>query len=540
MKAFLVKKKTWVIQLSFKYSKNMIENIKTLSNYQFDNKTKIWTVSLNKYNLNKLVDLNFKLDSKLCKIHKRYSKPLPKMEVEGLEGILRDYQKQAVFFIENNNGKALLAFDMGLGKTYITLSWIKKRKDLKKIIILCPSSVKIYWGRELLKFINPHLYILEGFPKKGFNLNDFKIHEGDTNLEVYIINYKIWSNDFEEINDRKKELRNTGWADFISKEVDLIVMDEAHYLSNSKSNRTKTTKRVSKKIKHIIQLTGTPLEHSPINIFPLINILDKELFKNEWKFAHRYCAPKLGRFGWDFSGANNVEELHDVLTSTYMLRKTKQEVLKELPKIQKSIIPISISNRELYNTILESKGSKYRKLLNCILDGKIDLCIDWIENILTKDEKFVIFAYHKKVVSKILSKFKDISVKIDGDTPSSERQEIVDNFVSNKNIRLLIGNIKSAGTGIDGLQKVCSNIVFLEFIYNPMLIEQAIGRLFRLGQIKGVNIYFLVAEKTIEEEIMKVLDKKRKVIDKTIDGKATDFKDLLLMLRKGVDKGEII
>jgi SWI/SNF-related matrix-associated actin-dependent regulator 1 of chromatin subfamily A len=536
-RATLIIKKKPYVKIVFPFDKDTLNLVKSLPNRKFYkiNKENYWLAPLNKHTINNLHTWGFQLDSRLKKWREKQQeiKPAIKLneaDVPGFNDILRPYQKKSISFIQKNGGRSLLCLVTGLGKTLTTIAWINITTDINKCGIICPSSVKVNWARELIKWLdNPTIYILEGFPKNGANMEQFLYHQGNDEKIFYICNYKIFANKFKTKGKNKIELLKTGWADYLDN-LDVLVGDESHYFSNHSANRTKTIKRIAKKIKYFIGLTATPVENRPKDLFTPCNIINQSIFPNFFLFAKRYCNAQLTRYGWNFDGASNLEELNSILTESIMVRFLKNEVEKDLPSINKVVIPIEIDNRTIYREILNSEGNRFEKLKQCAVNGKMNNAIDWINDFLLSGNKLVVFAHHRKIVSQLNKKYGAISVKLDGST--TNRQEVIDKFIEDDKIKLFIANIKSGSTGINGLHDVCNNALFLELVYNPMLLEQAEGRLLRIGQDKSVNIFYLLGANTIEEEIMEVLDNKKTIIDKTIDGKETEGKDLFLELKK--------
>jgi SNF2 family DNA or RNA helicase len=275
------------------------------------------------------------------------------------------------------------------------------------------------------------------------------------------------------------------------------------------------------------------------------------------------CDLKNNGFGWVAKGATNMDELHSILRETVMIRRLKKDVLKDLPDIQRSIIPIQIDRIEynkkyaefeewLHGTYITkiknqdgitigekekpnsenpaSRMVEMEKLKAATIDGKMNSCIDWISDFLETDEKLIVFCTHQKTVDTLYKKFNAVAVRLDGRTSLTARQIAVDLFQENDNIRLFIGNIKAAGEGIT--LTASSNVAFLELSFIPSEHDQAESRPHRIGQKNCVNAYYLIAENTIEEDICEILDRDRKVLDSILDGKEAESDDLLVELLK--------
>lgn len=335
-----------------------------------------------------------------------------------------------------------------------------------------------------------------------------------------------------------------------------VVIDECHYLKNSKAYWTKDVQHLCEGVDHIICLSGTPILSRPIELYNAVQLIDPSVFPSYMDFIMNYCGATHNGFGWDLSGATNTEELHDKLTSTIMLRRLKRDMLKDLPEKTRTVIPLEISNRSEYRQVsrdflgwLESKDPKkmesasraeaivkinYLKRLTA--EGKMKQAMEWLRNFIDQDEKVVVFCVHKAVVKMLKDRFKGVSVVITGETPLKDRQTAVDQFQTNPSIRMLIGNIKAAGVGIT--LTAASNVCFVELGWTPALHDQAEDRVHRIGQkADSVNAWYLLAEDTVEMDIAEVLDEKRRVLTSILDGGAVEESSMLTALINRIRDG---
>jgi SNF2 family DNA or RNA helicase len=363
--------------------------------------------------------------------------------------------------------------------------------------------------------------------------------------EIIIINYDVI---------------HRGWnAKITELKPKVIIMDECHYIKNSSALRTKAVKEITKGIPHVIALTGTPIINRPIEAFNTISIIDKKLFPNWWTYVHSYCDAHHNGFGWDFSGAINTEELHDKLVQSIMLRRKKKDVLTDLPDKLYSYIPIELDNQKEYEIaeadfisyLAEVKGAdaakkakgaehlvKIEALKQLAVKGKLTAAIEWIRDFTnTNGNKLVVFTTHKITVDALINEFKDVAVKVDGSVSTDKRDEAVQAFQENPQIKLFVGNIRAAGTGIT--LTTASSVAFLELPWTPGELAQAEDRCHRIGQKDTVNVYYLLASETIEEKIAALLDSKRKILDAVLDGTETAEESLLTELMKSYEEKEI-
>ena len=436
----------------------------------------------------------------------------------------RNYQRYCLSYIRRRKGHALLALDMGLGKTLIALAYAN---TYDKIIIMCPASVKYQWAAEIEKWFGKQTVCI---------LSGKKLKSKISKAKYYIINYDIliaW----------KKEL--------LSLKSDVLILDECHLLKTSGSKRTKAAVSISKQIQNIIGLSGTPMINRPIELFPVLKIINKTIFPNYFKYGQRYCYRKsfFAPCGFDYRGAHYVEELNKILKAKVMVRMCKEEVLGELPDTIQTVIPLEINMAE-YNQVrddlvtwLKERNKKTDNLLamnkmeylkQVSAKEKLPEIYRWIDNFLTTGKKLTLFATHKAIIQELMDRYKDSIIKIDGSTPVKNRRVIVKRFQTDGKIQILIGNTKAMGVGIDGIQEVCSDVCFLELPWTWADVSQAFSRLHRMGQKSTVNIYFFIAKSTIDEYIFKLISEKKELFNGIIDGKEVNeesvFAKLLLNL----------
>lgn len=515
------------IKITFPFNHDDLKHIKSLAGRRFHNegREKYWTCPLSLETVESLRAWGFELDEQLQEFltkSKVHVDKIEQIEVPNLKKELFDFQKKGVAFIEAKNGRALIGDSMGLGKTAQALAWLQLHPEKRPAIVIVPASLKLNWKKEAEMWMQePKVQILSG-TKPDIPITG----------EIIIINYDI-------VKDWVEALRNI--------HAQVLILDEAHFVKSNRAQRTKAVKKLGKNIPHIIGLSGTPIVNRPIEMYNALKLINDTVVPSFWQYAQRYCGARHNGFGWDFSGATNTEELHERLTNTIMIRRKKEDVLKDLPPKIRSIVPIELSNRQEYSRaeadfitwVKERKGLdaakkasnaeafvKIEGLKQLSIKGKIKHAIDWISDHLSVNGKLVVFASHRSTIDQVMEVFKDQAVKIDGSVTKQDRQKAVDSFQSDPKVRLFVGNIKAAGVGIT--LTVASSVVFLELGWSPGEHDQAEDRIYRIGQdAQSINIYYLIAKDTIEKEIITLLDKKRKVLDQVLDGKNTESESLL-------------
>lgn len=516
------------IKIIFPYDFPTLEKIRSLPGRKWVKENDYWICPINPTTLELLlqwgfeldVELNQVLDSIIIRRERVETKPVP-----GLKGTLMPFQSAGVSFIDLHNGRVLIADEMGLGKTIQALAWLQLHPESRPVVIITPSSLKINWEREIYKWMSdPNVEILSGespYPPEK---------------EIIIINYDILPK----------------WVDtLIGYHYKTVITDECHFYKTNAARRTKAVKKLAKHALHFIALSGTPIENRPIEIYNAIKIINPELFPDYWYFIRRYCKATRTPFGMDVSGASNMGELHRILKTSIMIRRKKEDVLTELPPKTYSVTPMEINNRDKYREaerdfisfLRKEKGesaaerasnaetlTRISYLKNLAAEGKIQAVKAWIKDFLAVESKLVIFCEHRIMVDKLTEEFSDISVKIDGSVSQTDRQKAVDSFQEDPNVHLMIANMRAGGVGYT--LTASSNVAIVEYPWNPAILDQAEDRCHRITQKNNVTVHNLVAVDTIEEKIIELIEKKRKIIGAVLDGKSYEKESILSELLK--------
>lgn len=417
-----------------------------------------------------------------------------------------NHQKEAIEKLVGSR-RFILADDMGLGKTTATII-AALETGVKKILIICPASLKINWQREIENYTDRSVFICEGkkFP---------------TDQEFVIINYDILKNFYDPKVKEKSLIENYGF--------DLVIMDEAHMVSNPQAQRTKIINSFVKQIKRVWLLTGTPMTNRPMNYYNLLNIIESPVAQNWMAYAIRYCQGYQFMAGkrkiWNVQGASNLEELRD-RTSKQMLRRLKDDVL-DLP--EKIISPIYLNLRskdyeemmgEYYDwfekkseesTSLTIQFSKLMKVRKIIANEKVKHTIEIVENIIEQGKKVIIFTNFTETLQLIHNHFGKQSVYLDGSCSKPKRQHAIDEFQDNDKIKVFVGNLKAAGVGIT--LTAAEVVIMNDLSFVPAEHAQAEDRAYRYGQKNNVLVYYPLFENTIEGAIYNILNHKKKIIN---------------------------
>jgi SWI/SNF-related matrix-associated actin-dependent regulator 1 of chromatin subfamily A len=541
------------IKIVFPFSQDDLAKVKSLPGRKYNGQERFWTCPYSLGAVEQLQSWGFSLSPDLAKALFISQSPIPEIkDVPGLRISLFPYQKHGVSFIDAKNGRVILADEMGLGKTIQALAWLHLRKDKAlPAMVVCPASLKLNWAWEALKFTDLEPVVISGGKKKVFQ----RFPGGNGNL-LYIINYDILHQSTVCPDCRGKKV--IGWEKcgtckgkgktiavhpgIADLGIKTLVMDEIHNTKSNAAARTTVCKKLAKTVEHVIGISGTPLVNRPFEFFNSLNMVDPSVTGGFLHFTKRYCAAYNNGFGMDYSGSSNTEELHLKLISTVMLRRLKKEVLPELPDKIRSIIPIELENPAEYAEVEDdfvawAKREKGKDVTNAealvrisalrqmAVKNKLKASIEWIADFLDAGEKLIVFGIHKFVIEAVMSAFPGISVKIDGSVKNETRQSAVEQFQNNPKIRLFVGNIDAAGEGIT--LTAASAVVFLELPWTPAELSQAEDRAHRIGQKSTVNIYFLLAIGTIEEEMAALIDQKITVFNAVMNGQKPKQKQLL-------------
>lgn len=552
--------------VSFAYDALLVAAVKKIEGARYDSKTRTWRVPENIVDIQQMLEFassnNFNLEAgieeRIAEINATLQKNLELSEasgtdvqIAGLGGELMPFQKVGVVYASRVK-RCLIADQPGLGKTMIALATIQNISAYPALVV-CPASVKLNWQRETRKWL---------VGKKTSVINGYGA--GYYRTDIVIINYDILTKHIEA-------LKNINFK--------AIVLDESHYVKSSKTQRTKVCRELSSNIPIRLLLTGTPILNKPKELISQLQIIDRlDDFGGWWRFVNRYCAAFKGRFGLWMEGAENLGELNSKLREKCMIRRKKEDVLKELPPKRVAIVPIEITNRAEYIRAeseviswLKERAMKDESFLEIIKDlpveeqqmaikdrgdtteerarkaeelvriealkqlaaiGKLEAVNEWIDDFLENGEKLVVFASHIAIQKKIASWYG--AAHIFGEDDGQTRQSNIDRFQNDPECRIIVCSLQAGGVGIT--LTAASNVVFVEQGWTPSIMQQAEDRLHRIGQMDCVTAWYLNAINTIDEEIAELIEKKRKIIDAAIDGQSAEamtsiLSDLINKLR---------
>jgi SWI/SNF-related matrix-associated actin-dependent regulator 1 of chromatin subfamily A len=539
MNIISLEKKKFIVK--FNYNPDLVRQVKTLAKYKWHPDKKYWTVAAsieNKLTLLKWSGFTFSQEfldfgSAELKIQKaRKAELLLRLQQIDLSQLF-DYQKEGVEFIIKT-GKGMLLDSPGIGKTVQAIKAFSLLNE--PVVIITKAALKLNWKHEINKWLGSDVSvnIISGTTPCTLNTADF-----------IIVNYNILDSWVTELSKFKH-----------------FIFDESQYVKNFKAKRTRAALDMVKDSESVFLLSATPVDNKVKDLASQLALIDRlDDFGGKFKFLVRYTDGHHDGFGWHFDGASNLEELHDKLKS-FTLRRKKSDVLAQLPPQQYFNVYLDIDNRNEYDSahaefkewykdtianeqdfldsiahlplqkqaqakwnrrqLLDSNSMKaehlvrIEKLKQLSANGKLSACIEWIETFLESGEKLVVFCIHKALQKKLIKAFPE-AVSILAEDSAETRDKNVQMFQNDSACKLIICSIDAAGEGIT--LTAASNTAIIEFPWMPSKLEQLVGRTHRIGS-KGnsVNYYFLIADNTIDKDLINLLIEKKAAADITIDG----------------------
>lgn len=451
----------------------------------------------------------------------------------------------------------------------------RQRNDMCPVLIIVPASLKTNWVRELYQWLGSDAGIVQVVSNqqsrsymydkssrskfmqlkiKASNAAHFGLsHKGikeTTAADYVIINYDLLEKLRQDIIDWRKR---TG--------AKIVVADEAHYMKNFDAKRTKailgysgfekiteaeklkmTEAEKAKKNKRIkvegivegfeirYALTGTPITGKNLDMLPLAKFIKHPLADNVKGFKERYCAPDSNRFGVTYNGATNSEELYAEMSTNMIQRRTK-DVMSSMPDKSRQFKYVDIDQEEYWrqwdeyvSTYYERTGKEFNEaaaqltelnvLRNVASALKIPQVLEFANELLEEDKerKVIIFTGYTATAKAIMEEFADVGVvRITGGMNDKQRDDAIQAFQNNKNVRVIVCNYKAAAVGVT--LTAADSVIMADLMWLPSDHFQAEDRAWRIGQEKNVIVYYLIASQTHEESVKRIVDEKAKIID---------------------------
>lgn len=514
------------------FTKRNLNHVRALPNRRFDPIKKVWKVPLNRR-----IDILRLAKTCHAEILKFDDQPpeqvgniptLPALEIDlPISATLRPYQETGIAQAMKLK-RCIIGDEQGLGKTLISLSAVIGVNAFPCLVI-APSSTKVNWQREWEKFSNVKAMILDSKNKDVWH-NYFNMGVAD----VFITNYESLKKFFVDYMPPKGKLRRS--IDIrMNEKINLfksVIVDESHRCKDTSTQQSKLTLRICQGKEYVYLLTGTPVVNKPIDLFPQLAIMNQHgKFGGRKGFLMRYCQGG--------NGAANLQELNYKLNLHCFFRREKKEVAKDLPEKQRQTILCDITTRNEYNkafnefeAYLKESGCSdvdiARKMRGEIMVkmgalkrisalGKLNEVSEFIHEVNDSGEKLIVFCVLHAIVDELKKEFPH-AVTVTGRDSMDQKQQSIDSFQKDPNIKLIICNIKAAGVGIT--LTASSRVAFVEYPWTYADCVQCEDRAHRIGQKNNVMCTYFLGNKTIDEDLYKMIQNKRHTAN-TITG-ATD------------------
>ena len=436
-----------------------------------------------------------------------------------LGGELHPFQRAGVRYALERR-RTFIADEQGLGKTVQALATVEADGAFPAVVV-CPASMKLTWEREISRWL-PHrsVAVAEGRTRRTWS--------GDAErAEILVLNYDILDSHLEQLHGRAPRA---------------LVLDESHYVKNPGARRTKVALELAERLPGDalrLALTGTPILNRADELVAQLRVLGRlDEFGSGARLTRRFRA------------AGSDDRLHWNLRARCYVRRTKRQVLPQLPAKRHDTVPILLSNEHEYRLAerdviawlqtlpldlrtIDAKVAaalraeqlvRLNHLRQLASRGKLPTALAWIADFLASGEPLVVFAEHVAVQHAVLERFPS-SAHILGADSSASRQQAVDAFQSADGPQLIVCALKAASQGITLTR--ASNVAFLELDWTPARHDQAEDRLHRIGQDSAVTAWYLLAPETIDETMSELLQRKRGLIDAVTDGQVREEERLV-------------
>ena len=535
------------VNMAFGYDRVKIQSVKQIAGVTWDQQTKAWRAPLTAVEdcLRWAEIFSIPVHPEVAKEGESVKEQLDTLreasratdadiEVAGLQAELFPYQKAGIKYAVEAE-RCFIADEMGLGKT---LQGIATMEILHAypLVVVCPPNLVLNWEGEYSRFL-PHRNVKVVKNRKEF----------PADYEVLIVGYS-------NVSTWERQLSSHNG----------YIFDESHYAKTKTSQRTKACKKIARSSREVplLLLTGTPITNRPMEYASQLDIIGQlDKFGGEWGFYRRYCGAFKDKWGqWHLEGHSNLDELNDKLRSTCYIRRTKPEVMKELPpvlhnpilvdgtasamkeykKAEADIVQYLIERaKEIARELGEPVGSaavrakfkaeanqhlvKLSVLRRLSAKAKMAFAEEWINERIEQGKKVVVAAHHRDIVDEIANRHGGL--KIQGGMPVEAVEEAKKRFQEDTpgESPVIVLSIQAAKTG--HTLTSAQDILFIEMPWTPADVDQTYSRLHRIGQKGSVTATYMLASGTVDEEIYDLIEEKRRVVDLATEGELTELED---------------
>jgi SNF2 family DNA or RNA helicase len=534
------------IYLGFNYDQVKVRSVKQLPGVTWDSKSKAWRVPRTAVREAIQWAAMFKIDvpaelhldaEEFAEVSKKRADASrassAEIKIPNISGSLLPYQMAGVSYAHQAR-RCFIADDMGLGKTLQALATLEYcaslGEDVYPAIVMCPSNLVLNWKAEVEKWI----------PSRKATVVTDRSFFPEEEHDIIVIGYA-------NIHHWVKSLK--GYKS--------LICDESHYLKTPTAQRTKAAIKISKTIKSgvVLCLTGTPVTNRPAEYASQLEIIGRlNELGGTWGFYRRYCGAFKDKWGhWNTSGATNLQELNEILRSLCYIRRTKEQVLPELPDVihDRHVVSLSEKHKAEYKkaeddiveylvqrakeiaieigksphsaaVVAKIKAEsnihlvKLSVLRRLAAKGKMDSIKEWVKTQIEAGEKVVIAAHHRDVVDFLANEFGGLKIQGGMDVQDVEKAKKEFQTLSTEEAPVIVLSMQAAKTGhtLTAAQKV----LFVELPWTPADVDQLYSRCHRLGQKGSVMVTYAIATGTVDEQIYDLIQSKRSIVNAAVEG----------------------
>ena len=435
---------------------------------------------------------------------------------------LLPYQNEGIKFGISRSGRVLIGDEMGLGKSLQAIAISYEYFDEWPLLVVCPASIRFVWQEQLARWL----------PLNGLSAIQVITKATDTissSSRIVIVGYPMIS---------KPQFQTTPSG----RPFSCVICDESHYLKSMQTARTKALMPILSKARRAILLSGTPALNRAEELYPQLSSLLPSC-PSLGQFRERYCVKQIMRFGGKmvekWGGCARKEELHSLL-SICMLRRTKKEVMEQLPEKRRHRVTLeAVSSwdqeeakklRDLWMKepeVQSEQGSSLLEMWRLTGQCKLPQAREYVRELLADcEDKMLIFAHHRIVLDGLEAELEESGtryVRIDGSTSQEVRAANVGGFQDHTDCRVALLSITACAEGIT--LTAASLVVFCELYWVPGVLEQAEARAHRIGQKNSsVMVHFLVLPNSPDEVVFASLERKKRDTSVVLDGKQEGLK----------------
>lgn len=532
------------ISIRYPYERVAIKAIKQIPAVSWDGEQRSWTAPMSSVKNviawagmfdvivdNEIMDEATHVEEKTNQLIEASRSTDAVIVIDKLQGELLPYQRAGVQYASDAR-RTFIADEMGLGKTIQAICTVEYVMDAYPVVVVCPPSLVLNWAKEWNKWLPE---------RRVVTVTNRKLFPDEGTYDVVIVGYS-----------------NTPYWEKRLTEHRSYIFDESHYCKTPNAQRTKAAVKIARSAPKeglVLCLTGTPVTNRPNEYASQLEILGRlKEFGGLWGFYRRYCGAYQNSFGqWNISGNSHLDELNDRLRGACYIRRTKDQVLSELPPIVHSRIMVEGSSAGMKEYVKAEKdilfyiaerarqlaierGEPSHKaamaamiraeanehlvrlsvLRRLAAKAKMSSVHEWVDAHLEDGKKVVIAAHHREIVDELANKYGNLRIQGGMSVEEVESNKKKFQELSVEKAPVIVLSMQAAKTG--HTLTASENCLFVELPWTPADVDQTYSRLHRIGQKGSVMATYLLAAGTIDEDIYDLIEKKRSVVNAAIEG----------------------